>query len=343
MPEPPFVGRETQVRQLHRFLDAALAGHGQVVFLAGEAGSGKTALALEFARRAQSGNDGLVVAMGNCNAQTGLGEPYLPFREALSLLYGDVDAQLAKGAVGQENARRLRNLLIRSGQVLIELGPDLIDIVVPGSRLVAVAGKAAAQKLGWLDELEKITQRKRSEPRLERPALDQSQILEQYARVLQALAAQQPILLILDDLQWADAASINMLFHLARRTGDSPIMILGTYRPDDVAIGRDGGPHPLVQVLAELKRYNGDIVLDLAQAEQTEGRQFVDALLATEPNNLSPAFQQALYEHTEGHPLFVIELLRHLQETGNLVKDDSGCWVEGPDLTGAHCLRASRV
>ena len=90
-----FVARQAQLGQLHTFLDQALVKHGQVAFVVGEAGSGKTALVTEFARRAQDAHKDVVLAIGNCNAQTGIGDPYLPFREILAQLIGDVEAKLA--------------------------------------------------------------------------------------------------------------------------------------------------------------------------------------------------------------------------------------------------------
>ncbi|MFQ5792775.1 MAG: ATP-binding protein, partial [Acidobacteriota bacterium] len=81
MTEQVFVARERELAQLQTFLDRALAGQGQVCFVTGEAGAGKTALVTEFARRAQERHEDLLVAIGDCNAQTGIGDPSLPFRE----------------------------------------------------------------------------------------------------------------------------------------------------------------------------------------------------------------------------------------------------------------------
>jgi len=83
MAGPVFVARERELQRLDGFLDAALAGHGQVCFVSGEAGSGKTALLTQFARRAEARHPELVVAMGQGDAQTGIGDAYLPFREVL--------------------------------------------------------------------------------------------------------------------------------------------------------------------------------------------------------------------------------------------------------------------
>ena len=101
MTSQAFVGRERELAHLQTFLTRALEGQGQVVFVAGDAGSGKTALLREFARTCQDVRADLVATVGECNAQTGIGDPYLPFREILGMLGGDVDAKVARGAITQ--------------------------------------------------------------------------------------------------------------------------------------------------------------------------------------------------------------------------------------------------
>jgi predicted ATPase len=325
-----FVAREHELAQLNEFLDRALAAQGQVCFVTGEAGSGKTALVTEFARRAEKVRPNLIVALGNCSAQTGIGDPYLPFREILALLTGDVETKLAERTISPENANRLRGLLRWSGNALLEFGPDLIDVLVPGVGLIAKAGAFVADQVGWLEKLEKLMQRKAAHAGS--PGLEQSRIFEQYTDVLRALAAKQPLMLVLDDLQWADTSSISLLFHLSRRIGDSRILLVGAYRPDEVALRRAGERHPLEPVLNELKRYHGDIWVDLGQAAEAEGRQFVDAFLDTEPNRLGEDFRQSLFRHTGGHPLFTIELLRDMRERRDLVQDEEGRWIVEPAL-----------
>lgn len=164
-------------------------------------------------------------------------------------------------------------------------------------------------------------------------ALTQEHAFEQYVEVLHAQADRRPLLIILDDLQWADAASINLLFHLSRRIDNKRILIVGAYRPDEVAQGRDGERHPLEKVLSELKRNFGNIWVELGQASSgDEGQAFVNALLDTEPNQLGEGFRQALFRQTAGNPLFTIELLREMQARGDLVLNEDSEWVEGPKL-----------
>ncbi len=104
-----------------------------------------TAVAGERLTR-QEANPDLLVAVGNCNAQTGLGDPYLPFREVLGLLFGDVEEKLAQNTITAENASRLQGFLVDSGEVLVEIAPDLVAALVPGSKLPTVLATASAGK-----------------------------------------------------------------------------------------------------------------------------------------------------------------------------------------------------
>lgn len=327
-----FVARERELAQLNGSLKHAVAGQGQVCFLAGEAGSGKTTLMREFARRAQEQYADLAVAVGQSDAQTGEGDAHLPFREILAQLTGDLEAKLAQGAITAENADRLRKLLVLSGQALVEVGPDLIGIFVPGAGLATRIGAFVVEKVGWLEKLEKLAGKTPEPGGRAGSGLEASHIFEQYGNVLARLAEKRPLLLVLDDVQWADTASLALLFRLGRRIGGCRILIVAMYRPEEVALGRAGQRHPLEKVLAEFKRYFGESCVDLDSAGEREGRRFVNALLNSEPNRLTNRFRQKLYQHTGGQPLFTIELLRAMQERGDLVQDQDGHWVETPAL-----------
>ncbi len=321
---PLFVAREAELARLDRFLQRMLAGHGQVVFITGEPGSGKTLLMQEFTRRALIASPELVVVSGNCNAYTGIGDPYLPFLEMLDMLTGDVEVKWAGGAITREHASRLWALLPDAVSALVDSGSELIDRFVSGASLLARARVAAPSQV---ERLGNLIQRKAAT--VEPPGGQQTDLFEQYTTVLQTLARRHPLLLIADDLQWADVGSISLLFHLGRRLAGQRILILGAYRPGEVAEGRNGERHPLEPVVNEFQRDYGDIPVDLSQAE---GRQFVDTLLNSEPNCLGIEFRETLYHHTGGHPLFTVELLRGLQRRGDLTKDAAGRWIEGAVL-----------
>ena len=322
-----FVARGDELANLSRFLDLALDGRGQVVFVSGEAGSGKTALVQAFAREAQQAHPELVVAGGNGVAYTGLGDPYHPFREMIALLSGEVEARWRAGAMTTEHACRLWNALPLTAQALVVKGPDLVGTFVGGKALVERARACGPAEAGWLDELEALVEQKAASPVGDGP--QQSALFGQYTRVVQTVARQVPLLLILDDLQWADVGSISLLFHMGREMAGSRILLVGAYRPEEVALGRGGERHPLEPVVNELRRDLGEMTVDLGRAS---GWDFVEALLDSESNQLGTEFRETLYQQTGGHPLFTVELLRGMEERGDLAKDREGQWVEGEAL-----------
>lgn len=332
MDKPVFVAREKQLAQLNEYLQKMISGSGEICFVIGEAGSGKTTLVNEFTRLAMASHPDLVVAVGQGDSQTGTGDPYLPFREILAQLAGDADSKLSQETANQENTSRLRKLLGFSGQAIVEMGPDLIGIFIPGAGLLTHAAAFVAEKAGWLDGIEKLIKIAPSLDEAVKSGLQQSYIFEQYTKVLNKLSEKSPLVLVLDDLQWADAASIELLFRIGRRIENHRVLVVGTYRPEEISLGRDGERHPLEKVLAEFKRYRGDILIDLNQAQASEGIRFLEEFLDSESNKLGHDFREAFYHHTHGHPLFTVELLRDMQERGDLILDSEGNWIEGPDL-----------
>ena len=338
MAESTFVARESELHRLSEILDLSLGGNGQICFITGEAGAGKSTLASEFSRRAQSSHSELLIAVGNCNAQMGIGDPYLPFREILGQLTGDVESKLTQGAISRENASRLESFLNVSGRAVVDLGPDLIDIFLPGAGLVARASALVTGDTAWRKKLERLREERSGRPdedvsqRSPAQGAQQNQIFEQFTRLIVELAAQRPLVIVLDDLHWADESSTSLLFHLARRIGNSRILVLGSYRPEDIALGRGDRRHPLDSVVNEIKRLHGEVHLHLAGDDEAKGRRFIDALLDAQPNRLGEAFRSQLLRHTRGQALFTTELLGGMRSRGDLTVDGEGRLIEGAAL-----------
>ncbi len=321
-----FVARERELAALAATLETTRTGRGQILFVIGGAGRGKTMLVQEFARRAQAADPELVIASGNCNAHTGLGDPYLPFREALNLLAGDVEAKWEAGLITRQHARRLWELMSITVPALVEQAPDLIESFVSGKALLDRVTTFATTETPWFKQLTVLV------VKANRDRLEQPRLFTQYTAALKTIAAHRPLLLILEDLQWVDTSSSALLFHLSREVGASRILIVGTYRPEEVTLSWGEEWHPLADIVRELKRQHGDIWLDLGAMAPVEGRQFVEAYLDTQPNRLGLAFREALFQRTGGHALFTVELLREMQERGDLCRDENGYWVEGETI-----------
>jgi tetratricopeptide (TPR) repeat protein len=318
---PVFVTRERELSDLEAALATARTGQGQILFVIGGAGRGKTVLAQEFARRGQATDDNLVVVSGYCDAMTGIGDPYLPFRGALTMLTGEVEAKWTGGLISQTHARRLWALMPLTLSLLVQHAPDLIGNFVPAEALQARVATLAPLESPWFKQLATLAAAEHS------VGLEQERIFTQYTALLKAIAAQQPLLFIIEDLHWVDTASSGLLFHLSREIGDSRILMIGTYRPEEVPLSWSNDRHPLAGLVSELKRQHGDIWLDLDELVAIEGRQFVEAYLDTQPNKLDGAFREALFRHTGGYALFTVELVRDMQERGDLIQDENGHWI----------------
>jgi DNA-binding SARP family transcriptional activator len=316
-----FVERQRELADLSAALDTARSGSGQIRFVIGGAGRGKTALVTEFARRALASDPDLLVAIGYCRDQSGYGDPYAPFREALARLTGDGESE----AGGFQFSSLLRQRTAPAASWIIPLllthAPDLVGTLVRADDLLKRVVAFSGPDSPWIGPLRAWENTSHLEN------LQQDRLFAEIMILLKHTAARQPILLILEDLHLADSTSIALLFHISQEIGHCPIFLVGTYRPEEVgpAIGGDA-KSPLANIAGELKRRHGSIWLDLADMTEDEGQAFVDKFLDAMPNRLAEGFRRALFAHTGGHALFTVELFRTLTERGDLIQDEDGRW-----------------
>ena len=141
------------------------------------------------------------------------------------------------------------------------------------------------------------------------------------AGLLEDFGEQEPLLLILDDLHWADAPSLSLLRHVV--TAGSPIraLVLVTFRDSDLA--RD---HPLTALLADLHREQGVERVKLRGLEPQDVLALIEALAGHELDEQGRALAAEIMRETDGNPFFAVELLRHLTESGAIVHEDGGRW-----------------
>ena len=142
-------------------------------------------------------------------------------------------------------------------------------------------------------------------------------LFEAVGALLTEAARQAPVLLVLDDLHWADPSTLQLLRHLARAQHDAPLLIVGTYRDTDVGTG-----DRLPAVLAELRRHGAAEWIRLDGLDRDE----TGTLIAAHAGDAAPsALVRAVHAETEGNPFFVGEMVRHLIETGAA----RGSWAAG--------------
>ena len=139
------------------------------------------------------------------------------------------------------------------------------------------------------------------------------------AGVLGALAGSHPVVLILDDLHWADKSTLLLLRSLLAVEPAPRLLIVGTYRHSDLS-----RHHPLTDVLAALRRDPSVERLALGGLVDTEVLELVERTFGGRLDDASTSLVHALGRETDGNPFFAGELLRHLAESGALRRDDDG-------------------
>src|SRR3989475_7754337 len=146
------------------------------------------------------------------------------------------------------------------------------------------------------------------------PALEPEQarfrLFDSITTFLKNASKDTPLMVVLDDMHWADKPSLLLLQFLAKELRGSRLMVLGTYR--DVELRRR---HPLAQTLGELNRENLSQRVLLRGLTENDLRRFVEVTAGTSPPD---ALVKAVYKETEGNPFFVNEIVRLLVADGRL-------------------------
>jgi class 3 adenylate cyclase/tetratricopeptide (TPR) repeat protein len=148
---------------------------------------------------------------------------------------------------------------------------------------------------------------------------------------LAAVSAESPVLLVVDDLHWAAKPTLLLLRHLLRHDEPLSLLVVATYRDTDL-----DRAHPLMEVLADLRREPGVQRLPLRGLAQDEVRAFLAAAAGHDLDDPALVLARTLHTETEGNPFFMTEVLTHLIETGVLYVGEDGRWTSrisaGEDL-----------
>ena len=281
----PLVGRDAELAALVSLVWAVKAGRGGVAAVIGEAGSGKSRLIAE-AKRAAAGASATWVE-GRCFT-LGATTRYAPFVEAITRVAGIVD--------GDDDALRWAKL----GAAVRIAVPDDVEDTLP--YLAALVGIPAPEP--YAEQLRRLTSEAMGR-----------QIFRVTRRFLTGLARRQPLVVVFEDLHWADASTAALIQHLLRAAADAPVLIIGTSRPEE------GGPARELRDHARRDHRDHYTEIAVRPLRDDEAAVLIGNLLAVD--ELPAQMRDLIVRRAEGNPLYVEEIIRSLIEAGVVRRDET--------------------
>jgi tetratricopeptide (TPR) repeat protein/KaiC/GvpD/RAD55 family RecA-like ATPase len=149
-------------------------------------------------------------------------------------------------------------------------------------------------------------------------------------KALLSISARKPVILFIDDLQWTDSASLSLLHYISRSINSARVLVLATYRSEELNPDAEGRPHPLLETLRLMRREGTLKEIKLSNLDQTNLTELAEKMVG---GSLHPELTEKLAAESQGNPLFIVESLRMLSEHGSLVQD-SGWWRLSIDEVG---------
>jgi predicted ATPase len=278
-----FVDRHNELAELKNYLKDAINGMGRLVFVAGEAGIGKTKLIEKLAEFGAS--EGVLFLRGRCLYREN-SDPYLPFIDALQ--------QYFKIREDEETA---------ASKEALPFG------LLPTAEVYADTEKKDFAPLGLLP----ISEGRASEIEGANVLEARERMFETLSQLIVNISHERPLLLLIDDLQWADNASLQLLHYLARRIKESKVLICAPYRPEEV-LPTATEPHPLTTALQRMGAEKLYTTITIKRLEYDHIASMITGML--QRDDVPRSFLNLLYTQSDGNPFFVEEVLKALIEEG---------------------------
>ena len=288
--EPKFIGREQELAKLEHHLNQAIEGKGTTVFVSGEAGVGKTRLVTALLKKANL--RGVSMLSGWCLSEAGV--PYFPFIEAFNTYFASFDEEEQPSSSQQPEANS---------------APRRVPQIEGEKREITA----------WLTRPRLIE--KPDKHQILSPQVWKDQAFAAVTKTLHSISSRKPIIFFLEDLQWADSASLALLQYIARAVNNSErILVLGTYRSEELTANIEGHPHPLADVLRLMRREDLFAEIKLSKLDNDDVARIAENMIG---GNLQPKIVEKLTARSNGNPLFVIESMRMLYEQRGLVQENN--------------------
>lgn len=288
----------------------------QVCLIDGEPGTGKTTLVNMFMKEMADAKENTLIAAGFCNLPSEYNLPYKPFKEMLKLLFQKTqEVREAEKSSGKE---RFKNAMAFSARALLKYGPDLIGSLLPAAGFLKDISQYIIEETSLTECLRRKTQEVPEQ-------LSETKIIEQFIEFIKALAGEYSLILFIDDLQWIDSSSINLLYQMLIELKHSPVLFIGCYRSTDIGTSWNNR-HPLEKLLNEVKINYGNVFVHLDELDEKSRVAFMNKILDAEPNGYDTSFREEMYKRTQGNPLFVTELVNLFRENGEIYRADNGVW-----------------
>ena len=142
-------------------------------------------------------------------------------------------------------------------------------------------------------------------------------MMREMGDALGMFATTSPMVMLFEDLHWADPSSVDLLRHLSQRIGNQRLLIAGTFRPEDI----DRSNHPLKSYKAEMQAHRLSEEIALSSLDRDHISEYLNATFT--PNDFPPDLAAMIHDKTEGHPLFAINLLQYLSERGDISRTNA--------------------
>jgi predicted ATPase len=287
--EPDLVGRERELGELRSLLNSAMVGKGKTVFVSGEAGAGKTRLVTEFLKDLK--DQKAIVLTGWCLSNASV--PYFPFFEAFNMYFS---------GGSKENI----GVCSESGDSYINRNAPEIDSATEIELKNWLMGPSKAN-LGKAQTLS--------------PQAWKDQTFVAVAKTLPSMSEHHPIILFIDDMHWADSASIALFHYVSRVISQSKgkVLLLGTFRSDELTPDAEGHPHPLADELRMMNREELFRQIELPCLDNYSVTKIAENMLGGKINS---DFARKLAKESRGNPLFIVESIRMLSERMSLVQEN---------------------